>query len=265
MSRRTCNSEMKTVARFRYFRFVLALVLMTAFLGCPGKKPKEKVWARASQKAPFGDKDIKKKSRKFPSDSVIHFEPSKRTIRLLKAKNLSEDLAEDERFRKLQSGDRFDEIALYFIDYYHESFRLEAPRDELTVKSVKSDGLETKHVRFLQKFQDIPVWGCEITVHLNSENSVYMVQGQYIPTPEGMNTTPILDSESALRTVAQDLGKGRCPFCRPDSIILPVESGDPKLAWLVLATVSLGEGWSYFIDARNGDILKKLSSIRSPK
>lgn len=201
----------------------------------------------------------------FPDDAVIHRDTIHGTITLLKGKNLTRSLTDDNHFQKLQTEDRLEEIALMFLDVYRDEFRLDLPSDELIVTSVQTDTLGMKHVRFQQVFRTISVFACEITVHLNRSNHVYMVQGRYIPTPVRVNTCPVLNHQDAFRTVAKDLGgtATTCPGCRWELVIYTQPSGAPRLVYRVSAKPSLDRGWAYFIDAHTGEILKKQTIIKT--
>ncbi len=71
----------------------------------------------------------------FPPGAVVQRDAMNRTIIMVKGKNLSKKLERDGTFRELQSENRFADIALDFIDYYHRQFRLNRVAGELVVMS----------------------------------------------------------------------------------------------------------------------------------
>ena len=67
---------------------------------------------------------------------------------------------------KASSSAPSDQHALAFIDANRALFRLDNPRDELTLVEKVSDRLGKHHVKFRQTYQGIPVWGHDLVVHL---------------------------------------------------------------------------------------------------
>lgn len=200
---------------------------------------------------------------KLPSDVVIRRNVQNETIIFLRGRNLSEGLEGDKNFRELQSKNLLSEIALAFLTAHRLLFKLIQPPDEFAVESITTDDLGLKHVRFQQVFEGIPVWASEIIVHLDQSNHVYLMQGRYIPTPVNVNTCPVLSQEEALRIVAEKLeetGLG-CPRCRSELIIFAALDDRPRLAYRVLATPSVIEGWAFVIDAETGAVLEKLPTV----
>lgn len=206
----------------------------------------------------------------LPADAVIRRDVKNETIIFLRGGNLSQELEKEECFGYLRSQNLLTEIALAFLTAHRSDFKLVRPEEELSVSSVITDDLGLKHVRFKQVFQGISVWSSEIIVHLNQTNQVYLTQGRYVPTPESAVIRPGLNEAKAFRIVAEDLKNigPDCRNCRSELTLFPLKEGIPRLAYRVLATPSLIEGWEYFIDAETGDILEKLTTVykggRSP-
>jgi hypothetical protein len=196
----------------------------------------------------------------LPSDALIRRDPTKGTVIFLRGKNLSEALERSADFRELQSADRFGEISLAFVSPYRALFNLEEPERELVLKSVTRDKMDFKHVRLQQVFQGIPVWAAEMIVHLDKSNHVYLVQGRYIPTPQGLSTSPRLTAADALHIAARHVGLGtECKGCSSELVVFA--KGNPGLAYRVLATVSLVEGWALMVDAETGAVLEKIPTV----
>ena len=200
----------------------------------------------------------------FPAQTEIRRDPRLGTITFLKAPNLSERLEHNTNFAQLQASNQFGDIARAFIEAYRAEFRLTHPANELQVKSVKTDDLGLTHVRLQQTFHDVPVWAAELRVHLNADTQVYLVQGRYIPTPHNLSTEPSLTDQAALQRTTNHLGKplAGCLRCQATLVIFASEDTTPRLAYRVLALLSLVEGWEVMIDAQTGEVLQKLSAIQ---
>jgi Zn-dependent metalloprotease len=239
--------------------FILLCMLILGITGCsdPSFNDRETKTTAEPQNG-FLNLDMS-----LPSDAVIKRDVKNETVIFLRGENLSQELEKEEHFRLLQSQNLFGEIVLAFLTAHRSVFRLVRPTEEFTVTSINTDDLGLKHVRFQQVFQGISVWASEIIVHLNQANQVYLMQGRYVPTPKDLNIHPALNETEAFRIVAEDLKNigPDCRNCRSELTLFPVTEGIPRLAYRVLATPSLIEGWEYFIDAETGDILEKLTTV----
>lgn len=197
----------------------------------------------------------------------IRRDPHLGTITFLKAPNLSAHLKHDEDFAQLRARKQFGDIAHAFIAAYRDEFRLTEPTRELRVESVETDTLGLTHVRLQQTFHDIPVWAAELRVHLNADIQVYLVQGRYIPTPRNLFTLPSLTDQAALQRAADYLRKplAGCLECQATLVIFASDDTAPHLAYHVSVLLGLAEGWEVMIDAQTGEVLQKLSTIRTAR
>lgn len=239
------------------YRIAIVLVFCTYSIlsGCSERK----VETNGDKKKPFNHAmDLT-----LPNDAEIRRDLNNGTVTFLKAKNLSEGLEQDDAFSGLQKANRYDEITRTFLSAYRIAFKLEHPADEFVVKKITTDDLGLKHVRFKQVFSRIPIWGSEIIIHLDQSNHVYLMQGRYIPTPSKLDITPVLSNDEVLRIVAENL-EGK-EFERDNSqpvlVVFVTEDNKPHLAYQVQAAISLIEGWKFFVDAKTGVILGKISSV----
>jgi Zn-dependent metalloprotease len=201
----------------------------------------------------------------LPPDAIIRRDANSGTIFFLRARNLSAGLEENKDFQELQTKNLPAQIALAFLTAHRSAFQLIWPSDEMTVSSVDTDNLGLTHVRLQQMFKGIRVWTCEIIIHLDRSNHVYLMQGRYIPTPVDVATRPLLCEEDAFQIVAGKLPKAGpdCRQCRSELIIFAQSKGQPRLAYRILATPGPTEGWAYVIDAETGDILEKIPTVYS--
>jgi len=204
---------------------------------------------------------------KLPSNTVIKRDEKNETIIFLKGKNLSKELERDKEFQNLQSKDLFPEIALAFLSANRSLFKIVEPRDELTVKSTTTDEIGLTHVKFQQIFNGLSVWACEINIHLNQAKHIYLIQGRYIPTPADVDINPVLQEKDVKRIVSENLGVdgSKCSECRSEMIICTALDGEPCLAYRIVATPRVTEGWEFIIDATTGEVLEKLPTVYDAK
>lgn len=202
-------------------------------------------------------------NKMLPSDAIIRHDVNNETIIFLRASNLSAAMEDDNEFRELQANNLSAQIALAFLTVHRSIFKLIRPYDELIVSSVDTDNLGLKHVRFQQVFKGIRVWACEMIIHLDRSNHVYLMQGRYIPSPVDVAVRPVLSEREAFGIVAAQLNNigPDCRKCRSELIIFAQPEGKPRLAYRVLAGSGIAEGWAYVIDAETGDILEKVPTV----
>jgi Zn-dependent metalloprotease len=205
-------------------------------------------------------------SPELPADTIMRRHHEHGTITFLKSANLAAVLEQDADFRTLQTAKRHGDMVLAFLTRYRQLFKLREPEREFTVTSIDADHLGFTHVRLQQQFAGIAVWGAELIAHINRTQHVYLIQGRYIPTPEQVQTSPVLTVEDALQVAAQALGRppSECPQCEAMLMIFAAAYQVPRLSYRVEASTSLTERWGLMIDAIHGAVLEKRAIISNP-
>ncbi len=220
----------------------------------------------------FGCEEIDKTSRsnyfmgidvKLPLNATIKRNKFNDTITYLKGENLSEGLETDQFFSELQTKDLFSDIASAFISANAQLFRIDQPAGELVTPSVNEDDLGFKHIRFQQVFKGIPVRAAEINVHLDKHNHVYLVQGNYIPTPVDIDIKPVVSGGDVERIVTENLKiqHSQNDQYHSEMIIFSSPEKSPCLAYRAFITVTASQAWEFIIDATTGAILDKTSTV----
>ncbi|NKB67525.1 MAG: hypothetical protein GKR89_10720 [Candidatus Latescibacteria bacterium] len=163
-------------------------------------------------------------------------------------------------------------LALDFIDAHRRLFRLQRPRAELDPGAVVADAGGRFHVAFQQHFGGIPLWGCDLVVHLLPDGTPYAVNARYVPTP--LQDSDLVPAIGPDRAIHRALGHLRA--VDPDRSLPPalgqllgydgpvatqylrLEPGAqvPHLVWHVEVRPRLGERWYCFVDAHTGRVLE---------
>lgn len=202
----------------------------------------------------------------LPADTIIRRHREHGTITFLKATNLSAVLEQEADFRTLQTEARYGEMVLTFLSRYRQLFQLREPDQEFTMTAIDADHLGFTHVRLQQQFGGIAVWGAELIAHFNRTQHLYLIQGRYIPTPEQVQTSPVLTADDALQVATQALGRAssECPQCAAMLMIFAAAYQPPRLSYRVEISTGLSERWALMIDAINGAVLEKRTLISNP-
>jgi Zn-dependent metalloprotease len=195
-----------------------------------------------------------------PEGAVIRYAENG-TPFYIKGKNLSSNLDNDLRFCMLKKEGRYGEIVYQFLLSLDKLLKIDDPYREFEIAGVKTDSLESKHIKLQQVHNGIAVWGRSISVHLNQDNHVYLFQGHYEPTLRNVDITPNLsEKEAAKRAISEATGgEGGCRVQENKLFIFMVGDQTPRLAYRITLVQGLMRREYYFVDAMNGKILHKLS------
>ena len=133
---------------------------------------------------------------------------------------------------------------------------LDNPAKELRVLASETDSLGMTHIRYAQTYAGLDVWPAQLSVHLDAEGNVAMMDGAYIATPSGVTTTPqISESESETRAKSLVAG-GTLPNGGKSALIVygPLDK-PPRLGWKSEVVSGLQNDWIVVIDALDGTTL----------
>jgi Zn-dependent metalloprotease/PKD repeat protein len=161
-----------------------------------------------------------------------------------------------------------------FLEKVKSELNITSPKEAFEIKSVNEDELGHRHIRYSQKYKGIKVYNSDIFVHLSNKHE--MVQGKFADIRNTINTAPVVNPEQVIETVKKDLEtETKIVELTADQKRL-LEYYDPKIDTVIFRTLqSFGkfvlayhviirpnylEEWSYFVDAVNGSILKKLNN-----
>nr|MBP7462043.1 hypothetical protein [Candidatus Delongbacteria bacterium] len=72
------------------------------------------------------------------------------------------------------------QIGMDFLTQNRSLFKLENPQDELRLIGMTNDLIPAAHLVYQQYYQDTPIWGKQLALHLNAAGEVYACNGGYI-------------------------------------------------------------------------------------
>ena len=146
------------------------------------------------------------------------------------------------------------DIALSCLDRYKGAFKINDVFQEFKQQKEIVDESGTSHLRFQQVYKDLPVWGKELIVNLDSNDSVYLIEGNIEPTPF-IDVKPGVKAGDALKIVDTDL-KGLTGAAEPQLVIHTGSPGSKRLAYHI-ESYHGSQRWQYFVDAQTGNIVEK--------
>jgi bacillolysin len=153
-------------------------------------------------------------------------------------------------------GKRNELTARAFLNSYRSYLHIDCPDDEFELQRSNTDELNTTHLRFSQTYGGLPVWPSEIIVHLNTDQKVYLVDGDFVPTPKNLSTSPTVSSASAVDTARLLVpGGGKAQVSEPVLIIYARSQHPVRLAWKMNVNVNPLSQWLVIVDAQNEKVL----------
>ncbi len=191
------------------------------------------------------------------SDVRIHFDRGNGTPVFLRFRQPIGVLAQ-----AASQKDEGEANARRFLRAQRELFKLEQPDRELKLLRKERDAAGNEHLHFQQQWQGVPLWGKQLSVHLDTRKRVYLVNGRYEPSPKGMEVVPSLTKEESVAAVREHLGSVALEVLGQE-LVLHGEGRSMKLAYRVDVRVGIDQRWRYFIDARSGTILHRIRNIHA--
>jgi Zn-dependent metalloprotease len=139
---------------------------------------------------------------------------------------------------------------------------LDNPDKELRLIASETDSLGMVNIRYAQTYAGLDVWPAQLSVHLDAQGNVVMMDGAYIATPEGVATVPqIAQSESETRAKALVPGGTLANGSKPVLIVYGPLDKPPRLGWKSEVVSGLQNDWIVVIDAMDGSTLTAFNQV----
>ena len=152
------------------------------------------------------------------------------------------------------------------------------PSSEFEIVKSEYDEIGMQHIKLVQKYMGIPVYGGEIYLHKRN-GSIDLFNGNSYPTPTINSVVPVIAesfaSEQAVndiktRTTFRELLPEENAFLKysgPESELVVYHKDDllksERLTWHLTVRPNLVERWEYFVDAKTGEILHFYNNTQS--
>lgn len=153
-----------------------------------------------------------------------------------------------------------EDAVLDFMDRHGDSFGLDEPSKEM--KLVRKNELPqgSVNLRFEQMYKGVPVSGNEILVHVNKSGYLDKIIALNSSTPD-IDTTPLVSEEEAIAIARQDIASGKFGEIYDPMARLNINNDGQRLIYVVTFMYNL-HSWVYLIDAKSGEIIKKINNDR---
>ena len=157
--------------------------------------------------------------------------------------------------------------AVSFFDANKDLYQMTDPGADLVEKRQVVDEIGMVHLHMNQVYNGIPVFGSEMSVHINSGNKIYAVNGRYVPDIE-LSVDPKITLDMAVATALEDLGTPAAPstFEPPQLVVYAPDATEAVLAWqITLANDDPPTRMVYFINAQVGSVAYRYDVLENVK
>ncbi|PYD94851.1 M4 family metallopeptidase [Bacillus cereus] len=163
------------------------------------------------------------------------------------------------------------ESVFQYLKSKNDMFKLAGNMEEYfeIVREEEDAEAETTHVKLIEKYNGVPVYGSDQTIALDKNNNVKAFFGQVIPNLENKNipsTAKISEKEAvniAKAGIEKEMGKVDNYDGIKKDLYIYEKDGEYYLSYVIKASVSKPEPgyWHYFIDATNGKVINKYNAV----
>lgn len=127
-----------------------------------------------------------------------------------------------------------EDIARGFLSKHSNLFLMKKDLADLRISQI-SRGLASDHIRFIQTYNDLTVYGAETSVHMNKDGQIELINNNYQPQINILNTDKNISKEKSISRAIQ--------YLNPDSklraevnteLVVYPKKNSHYLAWKVL-------------------------------
>ena len=152
-----------------------------------------------------------------------------------------------------------------YLEEVKDIIKIKSPKGEFKVLNKSKDQMGFTHIKYKQTYNDVLVYAKEIIVHLDKKGSVKSLSGSFIPTPEEVNTDPVLNAKKIIKKLPEIFEKNLKELKDHNDSIEPTlviyqKDNQNFLAWHLTIFSSELDRWELFIDDTSGEILDNINS-----
>jgi Zn-dependent metalloprotease/subtilisin family serine protease len=129
---------------------------------------------------------------------------------------------------------------------------------QVRITQIQEDNLGNRHIRMRQYYDQIPVIGSDMIVHVNKDNDIYLVTGNFFPSFT-MKPSTMISTEAAIAAAKKSVSADSAKTEGPTSLVV----FDSTIAYEITlkSQIPQPEKWVVYIDSRTGSLLGKLDQL----
>jgi Zn-dependent metalloprotease/PKD repeat protein len=162
-----------------------------------------------------------------------------------------------------------------FLNEMGNETGISRPMESFKITGTKKDKNGIVHIRSIQHFKGIEIYGSESILHIDNEKERFT--GSFHIPRDNFQIDPAIDKRQAIEIAEEDLRKATSfsAFTEAEKQFLKYESPlasliifnrgkqDYALTWLITIRPNFVEEWKYFVDALNGKIIRRFNNTNS--
>lgn len=168
-----------------------------------------------------------------------------------------------------------EEQVFAYLEEAKELLRIKDPGKEFLLREITTDIRGNAHVHLQQMYKGIPVFSGQLILHTQS-GVITALNGRYFETPQLEDVAPVITAENATQLAYDDLAKTTNMYelsdeqkkftdgtTTPPELVVMHQNFDgakEHLCWKVKAIPNVLENWDYFIDAKTGEWVHKVTN-----
>lgn len=192
-------------------------------------------------------------------DLEVHLRHENGTVRQIRGSVLARPAR---GVAKASTAEQHAATARFFLQEQAALLGLTNPDRELVLERSESDGLGGRHLRFSQRHNQLAVWPATLSVHLDPQGQLTLVEGAYVPTPKDLPEQPAITADDAVLRGRASLPGGIRGENGPPALIVyaPLDKA-PRLAWRFELNIGFTQAWILIVDALDGRVLQRSNRI----
>ncbi len=160
------------------------------------------------------------------------------------------------------------QVAAY-LEVNKTVLKLDDPVQELAIQGKETDALGYQHIRLQQQWMGVPVYSAEAILH-EKDSKFYLFNGRFYQSPKLSDVMPAIAKNAAELTAMNHVGTlEKLKTLTPNElhyvsstqqavaelVIFYPNANEPHLTWHVTVVPNIAARYSYFVDAKTGEIL----------
>jgi len=229
-------------------------------LGQPQAAPAAPAPAPAAAQPAASQQDAIRLLRERAGEDVeVHLRPGNQTVMQIRGRVLERAAR---AVAKASEQARAEQTARSFLRANRALLRLDDPDRDLKLDTQQRDATGERHLRFAQVYQGLPVWPAGLSVHLDAQGNVRLVDGAYVPTPAGVAVKPTLTADEATQRAKASVPDGdSAAAAAPELIVFAPLQQEARLAWRLDVSVGILHAWRIVVDALDGRVLSRVTQV----
>ena len=167
--------------------------------------------------------------------------------------------------------------SLQFLETLQSVMGISQPTEKLQLTNIQQDDQQEFHLRYVQKINNIEVFGSELIVHTQNQRP-YRLTGRFIPDQTQLSTAPLITAEQAEKIAWEHLAlqerilknlrmqlvsQSERSTIKPVLYFPDMVATNGIIAWELTMIPNYQSKYRYVIDAKQGEVILNFNELCS--